>query len=145
MRLFALIAFLWSFVCFSRCVNVCRDECNDGGCAYTDESGTYKGCDCHPTNRTGSECESFVDACGSETFKPCKNGGKCVSSLGSAYCDCPTGYHGSKCSDLHGGELQLVYQIVPQCTCGDVLLAIYLYHKLNRDVRELCLLLCPYL
>lgn len=128
MRLFVLVVLIWSFLCISYGVNVCRKECNDGGCAFMDESGAYKGCDCRPTNRTGSECESYSDMCGSKTFQPCKNDGKCVSSLDSAYCDCPTGYHGSKCTDLHNGE-RLIYNIlyiVSQCTyLHNVLLDLY--------------------
>ena len=39
----------------------------------------------------GERCEAVVDVCLS---KPCKNGGFCVSSVGSYQCWCPSGFRG---------------------------------------------------
>jgi len=88
---------MFCFMCsILHSTNVCRNTCNDGGCEYTDKKDNSKKCDCQISKglRTGDECEVYVDACENNNFPPCQNNGKCVSSLGYAYCDCPIGYNG---------------------------------------------------
>lgn len=84
--------------------NICQSSCNDGGCAYTDKTGVYRGCDCSISKerQTGNECESYVNACGKNS--PCENNGKCVTSMGDWYCDCPNNYFGVQCKYYHNSE-----------------------------------------
>lgn len=88
-----------SFVYILHGINVCRNECNDGGCAYKDKQGVFKGCDCRVSSgsQTGDTCESFANACETYNEPPCQNNGKCVPSNDFLYCDCPAGYFGSQC------------------------------------------------
>lgn len=97
---------LIGFANILHCINVCRNTCNDGGCDYTDNNGTYKGCDCRfsKDRRTGDNCEHFVNACEMHTYPPCRNGGKCVPSLDFSYCDCPIDYIGPQCNYHRNSE-----------------------------------------
>lgn len=93
-------AYIVGFVYVLHGKNVCRNTCNDGGCDYTDESGTYKGCDCSISNesRIGNECESYKTDCKSSNASiVCQNNGRCVQAMEFAYCDCPKSYFGMMC------------------------------------------------
>lgn len=108
MWLFTLIVI--SFMEFVYGEYECRNTCNDGGCEYTDKKGATI-CKClngSDTFRIGKHCESYIDQCkGSKDAinysysiieLPCKNNGKCVSTLGFSHCECTIGHHGSFCS-----------------------------------------------
>lgn len=105
---FTLLAFICSFATNSHSMYVCRNTCNDGGCEYANGGGTSKGCYCPIPggSRTGNDCESYGDACENKivTRPPCKNGGKCVSSLGFPHCDCPVHYFGTECDGYDSGK-----------------------------------------
>lgn len=94
-----IISFLSYFV---HNLNVCRDNCNDEGCAYTDKQGTYKGCDCWPSNDShiGNECETIKDICYKNThyFNTCSVNGKCKSYYGIKYCHCNVNRTGDYCA-----------------------------------------------
>lgn len=80
-------------------INVCRDNCNDEGCAYTDKQGTYKGCDCWPSNdsQIGNECENVKDICYKypDFINTCN--GQCKTYYGVKYCHCNVNYTGGHC------------------------------------------------
>jgi len=101
MWLFTLVFFNLIYYLYG--TNMCQSSCNDGGCAYTNKAGVYKGCDCGISNehQTGNECESYVNAC---TKDPVCDNGMCVTLMGNWYCDCPNNYYGVKCTHYDNSE-----------------------------------------
>lgn len=85
--------------------NMGQSSCNDGGVAYTDRTGNYKGCDCRISKglQTGTECESYVNAC-TANVQVCENNGNCVTSMGDWYCDCQNNYYGVRCKYKNTSE-----------------------------------------
>ncbi|KAG8448567.1 hypothetical protein GDO86_015602 [Hymenochirus boettgeri] len=53
-------------------------------------------CDC-PRWLQGPSCEADVDEC---EEKPCKNGARCLNTLGGHHCICPVGYTGAQCGTI---------------------------------------------
>lgn len=107
---------------------VCRgDTCNDGGCSYAAAAnGSAVRCDCNRVSaglRVGADCGSYADACSDNTFRPCLNGGTCVSALGFAYCDCPAGYGGTheQCEHRQTGKSNILskflFRNAPRVQC----------------------------
>uniref|UniRef100_A0A1I7VL43 Notch n=1 Tax=Loa loa TaxID=7209 RepID=A0A1I7VL43_LOALO len=80
-----------------------QKPCGNGSECIADTASGEFSCNCMK-GTTGQNCASDINEC-IESDKLCFNGGICVNTFGSWYCDCPLGYNDPYCM-THDNECE---------------------------------------
>ncbi|KAM3718302.1 Neurogenic locus notch [Dirofilaria immitis] len=80
-----------------------QKPCGNGSECIADTASGEFSCNCKK-GTTGENCATDINEC-LESDKLCFNGGLCVNTFGSWYCDCPPGYSDPYCM-IHDNECE---------------------------------------